>query len=250
MNTLCTYIEKKWIRAVGAEKMSIFGLPNSIHNHIQTFNNDLKNAIGTANTIWHMLGMLTPKMFYLIVAFTFLNCDCIAENLTYIATRTFVKVNKRQKNPEQPKQQKRNQQSRGYIINDVTQLWIRTPVHLRSPLYFLQLTSHCINDAIYYASLEDIRNKRKTMDDGEVKAKSNCRQITNREVSTSANSNLVTVSSNMPNVISNTTILDASINRYSSNPPPLVFFPKVKTVERKVEYRLEPPPLVPISGKR
>lgn len=56
MNTLCTYIEKKWIRAVGAEKMSIFGLPNSIHNHIQTFNNDLKSAIGTANTIWHMLG--------------------------------------------------------------------------------------------------------------------------------------------------------------------------------------------------
>lgn len=58
MNSLCTYIEKKWIRAVGAEKISIFGLPNSIHNHIQTFNNELKNAIGTANTIWHMLGML------------------------------------------------------------------------------------------------------------------------------------------------------------------------------------------------
>lgn len=176
--------------------------------------------------------------------------NCFTENLTYIATRTFVKVNKRQKNPEQPKQQKRNQQSRGYIINDVTQLWIRTPVHLRSPLYFLQLTSHCINDAIYYASLEDIRNKRKTMDDGDVKTKSNCRQITKREVSTSSNSNLVTVSSNIPNVISNSTILDASINRHSSNPPPLVFFPKLKTVERKVEYRLEPPPLVPISGTR
>lgn len=61
MNTLCGYIEKKWIRAVGADKMSIFGLPNSIHNHIQTFNNDLKNVIGTANTIWSMLGMYTEK---------------------------------------------------------------------------------------------------------------------------------------------------------------------------------------------
>lgn len=169
----------------------------------------------------------------------------LAENLTCIATRTFVKVNKRQKNPEQPKQQKRNQQSRGYIINDVTQLWIRTPVHLRSPLYFLQLTSHCINDAIYYDNLEDIRNKRKTMDDDDVKAKSNCRQITKREVS-SASSNLVTVTSNIPNVISNSTIVDISKSHFSSNPPPLVFFPKVKTVERKVEYRLEPPPLVPI----
>lgn len=171
----------------------------------------------------------------------------IAENLTYIATRTFVKVNKRQKNPEQPKQQKRNQQSRGYIINDVTQLWIRTPVHLRSPLYFLQLTSHCINDAIYYANLEDIRNKRKTMDDGDVKAKLSSRQFTKRETSTSVGSHS---SNNVPNVITSSTIVDPSKNRYSSNPPPLVFFPKVKPVERKIEFRLEPPPLVPISGKR
>lgn len=224
--------------------MSIFGLPNSIHNHIQTFNNDLKSAIGTTNTIWHMLGIQkTKNTSFNDKTNVFLT---IAENLTYIATRTFVKVNKRQKNPEQPKQQKRNQQSRGYIINDVTQLWIRTPVHLRSPLYFLQLTSHCINDAIYYDNLEDIRNKRKAMDDGDGKAKSNCRQITRREVS-SANSNLVT--SNIPNVI-NSTIIDVSKSHFSSNPPPLVFFPKVKTVERKVEYRLEPPPLVPISGKR
>lgn len=133
----------------------------------------------------------------------------------------------------------------------MTQLWIRTPVHLRSPLYFLQLTSHCINDAIYYANLEDIRNKRKTMDDGgDVKAKSNCRQTTKRDVSAYVNSNSVTITSNIPNVISNSTTLDASKNRYPSNPPPLVFFPKVKVVERKVEYRLEPPPLVPISGKR
>lgn len=168
------------------------------------------------------------------------------ENLTCIATRTFVKVNKRQKNPEQPKQLKRNQQSRGYIINDVTQLWIRTPVHLRSPLYFLQLTSHCINDAIYYANLEDIRNKRKTMDNGEVKAKSNSRQTTKRDVATTSTiTSLVTTSANnVPNVI---TTVDASKNRFSSNPPPLVFFSKAKPVERKIEYRLEPPPLVPIS---
>lgn len=83
-----------------------------------------------------------------------------------------------------------------------------------------------------------------------MKVKSNCRQqLTKRDVAT-ASSNLVTASSHIPNVISNATIVDVSVNRFSSNPPPLVFFPKVKTVERKVEYRLEPPPLVPISGKR
>lgn len=180
-----------------------------------------------------------------------LNCLDFTENLTCIATRTFVKINKRQKNPEPPKQQKRNQQSRGYIINDVTQLWIRTPVHLRSPLYFLQLTSHCINDAIYYANLEDIRNKRKTMDDGEVVTKLRCRQATKiRNVATPVNSRLVTVATSATNVILNSTIVDATKNRFPSNPPPLVFFPKVKPVERKTEYRLEPPPLVPISGRR
>lgn len=52
------------------------------------------------------------------------------------------------------------QQVRGAIINDATQLWIRTPVHLRSPLHFLQLSSHCINDTIYYASLEDLKSTK------------------------------------------------------------------------------------------
>lgn len=94
--------------------------------------------------------------------------------------------------------------------------------------------------------MEDIRNKRKNLDDDDVPAKlsSNSRQLTKREASVNSNSSTVS------NVISNTTILDPSQNRYSSNPPPLVFFPKVKAVERKIEYRLEPPPLVPISGKR
>lgn len=177
--------------------------------------------------------------------------DSITEHLTYTATRTFVKVNKRQKNPE-PKQQKKNQQSRGYIINDVTQLWIRTPVHLRAPLYFLQLTSHCINDTIYYANLEDHRNKRRATDDGDVTGRSTSvsRQLTRREASTSTNCNYSTVSNSNPNVMLNSTILDPSKHRYSSNPPPLVFFPKIKPVERRAEFRLEPPPLVPISGKR
>lgn len=174
----------------------------------------------------------------------------ISENLTYIATRTFVKVNKRQKNPEQSKQQKKSQQSRGTIINDVTQLWIRTPVHLRSPLYFIQLTSHCINDAIYYANLEDIRNKRKAMDDGDMKTKSisNSRHVSKRDTSTSS-CNSSNNANNVPNVISNSTFVNPS-QRFSPNPPPLVFFPKLKVVERKPDYRLEPPPLVPIRGNR
>lgn len=82
-----------------------------------------------------------------------------------MATRTFVKLNKRLKvskssNGTKFPQPNKCQQVRGAIINDATQFWIRTPVHLRSPLHFLQLSSHCINDTIYYASLEDLKNTK------------------------------------------------------------------------------------------
>ncbi|KAJ6649440.1 hypothetical protein Bhyg_04675 [Pseudolycoriella hygida] len=225
MNAVCTYIEKKWIRAVGAEKMSIFGLPNSIHNHIQTFVKDLKTAIGSANTIWELL-----------------------DTLTHVATRTFVKVNRKQKQPEQPKQQKKSVQCRERIINDVTQSWIRTPVHLRNPLNFLQLTSHCMNDAIYYANLEDFRNKRKNMDDGYENVKSRCRRVQpKQDFPASGSSSSLAIPNNVPIATNSSTTVDAS-----ANPPPLVFFPKVKTVERKIDHRMNtgPPPLVPISSKR
>lgn len=68
---------------------------------------------------------------------------------------------KRSKSSDVKVQPKKGQQVLDTIIKNATQQWIRTPVHLRSPLQFLQLSSHCINDTIYYASLEDLKLMKK-----------------------------------------------------------------------------------------
>lgn len=85
------------------------------------------------------------------------------------------------------------------------------------------------------------------MDVGEVKTKSNSRphpsKLAKEPPTTSVSRSLVS--------IANATVVEAPKKFLSSNPPPLVFFPKTKPVERKcVEHRLEPPPLVPISSKK
>lgn len=57
INALCIYIEQNWMRTVGANKMSVFGLQHGIFNDIQVFNKDLNTSLGTSSpTIWHMLG--------------------------------------------------------------------------------------------------------------------------------------------------------------------------------------------------
>lgn len=38
------------------------------------------------------------------------------------------------------------------IVKNATQMWCSNPIHLRNPLQFLQLTSHCINDTFMEAS--------------------------------------------------------------------------------------------------
>lgn len=66
MNQLCSYIEHSWLRAVGADKMSIFGLPHSIYNHIQHFNKDLNSSLETG-TFWHMLGTFLHILFVPVI---------------------------------------------------------------------------------------------------------------------------------------------------------------------------------------
>lgn len=278
MNTLCTYIEQHWLRAIGADKMSMFGLPHSIYNHIQAFNKDLRTQLGTAHpTIWVML-----------------------ESITYMATRTFVKVNKRLKLTKTTElnkefQPKKCQQVSGAIINDATQLWIRTPVHLRSPLHFLQLSSHCINDTIYYANLDDLTNSKKsdaintlplpmlsaggpaiaTIHKPHTISYSSIASTEGQQFQIIAPTNTINASkcpttvqyhniqdASNPNIIyeytfaPNTAMMNMPpsgiIQRQPQNrdPPPLAYFPKVKVNPHNVVYSSsEPPPLVPIRQR-
>lgn len=132
---LCDFIEQQWLIRIGAEKISIFSLPHCVTNHIQNFNQELQNTLGLANPmIWHML-----------------------ESITHIARQTFTKITKRSKQmlPGNKLPRGKGQLIQDTIIQSATQLWIRTAVHLRNPLQFLQVTSHCINDTLF-AGVEDV----------------------------------------------------------------------------------------------
>lgn len=57
METVSNYVEQQWLRSIGADKMSVFGMPHSIYNHTQQFNKDLQNSVGSDNpSIWNVLG--------------------------------------------------------------------------------------------------------------------------------------------------------------------------------------------------
>lgn len=169
---LCSYVEQSWLRAIGADKMSIFGMPHSVYNHTQHFNKELKNSLGNEiPLIWHVL-------------------ECI----THIATRTFVKCIKQSKHPK-TKQPNKSQQAIDTIIKNATQLWIRTPVHLRNTLQFLQLSSHCINEAIHCSGYDSKFNV-KTSNDNTVTVSSSC--STQSSSSDAANSTPCTVSVSSP----------------------------------------------------
>lgn len=57
METVGNYVEQHWLRAVGADKMSVFGMPHSIYNHTQQFNKELRGAVASESPlIWNLLG--------------------------------------------------------------------------------------------------------------------------------------------------------------------------------------------------
>lgn len=122
---LCAYVETSWLRLIGAEKMSIFGLNSCLNTQLKTFNTNLRQTIGTQNpTLWNIL-----------------------ECLTVIATKNFVRLSKKVKSTKDtPVKQAKGKIVVETIIKNATQMWIRSAVHLRNPLQFLQLCSHCIQD--------------------------------------------------------------------------------------------------------
>lgn len=236
---LSGYIEQSWLRKIGADKMSIFGLSHGVYNHIQHFNRELNSLLNVNSPlIWNVV-------------------ECI----THIATRTYVKCNKKLKMAKQ-KPLSKNQQVLDTIVKNATQLWIRTPVHLRNPLQFLQLTSHCIND-INYFNYNSLGDTKIIMSDNS--------SITNTLLgydSTAMNSvNIITDLNAIPLTTAiepndflniNTQPYDSvSLNKtkanliVSSDPPPLAFFPKAAKICQKpiLFSSTEPPPLVPIQYK-
>lgn len=67
---LCLYVEHNWLRSVGADKMSIFGLTHGVYNYVQHFNIDFRNMLGSMQpSIWNLLGK-SQKFHYLYLRMT------------------------------------------------------------------------------------------------------------------------------------------------------------------------------------
>ncbi|XP_055855908.1 uncharacterized protein LOC129919098 [Episyrphus balteatus] len=146
LSSLCDYIENIWLRAVGTEKMSIFGTNRIASNHIKVFNKDLTDRIGQNPVIWTIL-----------------------DSIRQLATKLYVNLKRKHgkstksKNLTSAMRQRRNEMVAEKIVESATQLWIKTPVHLRNPLQFLQLSSHCITDSMCLANLSNIKDRNYTM---------------------------------------------------------------------------------------
>lgn len=235
---LCDFIENQWLLKIGAEKMSIFSLPHCVTNHIQMFNTELQSTLGISNPmIWHML-----------------------EAITHVARQTFIKLTKRSKQlpASVNKAPKKGELIQDTIIKSATSNWIRTPVHLRNSLQFLQVTSHCINDALF-AGVEEAK----------LNASSNCTLSTSPvesppsltyTVQTMNSTQLMTASVPSPasspispqQVQSGATTIQTtsfrtiptttSIASTTSEPPPLAYYRKAFLRENVINS--EPPPLI------
>lgn len=174
-----------------------------------------------------------------------------------------MKCNKRQNSTEI--KQNKHQKVLETIIKNATQMWCSDPIHLRNPLQFLQLSSHCINDVFMEASQVHFTNWTEHCqnsgndDDGRYLAKTNSNRK-NKGISTKDSKRSYTMSAleststttmediqlSPTQVATDSNIVDKS---NKSEPPPLAFYPKNrgKTQRPIIFSATEPPPLVPIT---
>lgn len=254
---VCLYIEQKWLRTIGADKMSIFGLSHSVYNHTQQFSKELGNALTTNNPlVWQLL-----------------------ECLTQIATRTFIRCSKRKRvTPPKPN---KNQQVIDAIIKNATQIWIGTPIHLRNPMQFLQMSSHCISDAIGQTHFDKTllmrSNAASPISSLTIDSDAKFHSSTGIEKLDIVNANetgiqdashsftdavdpcpaLIKINTiNIPidesaasAALSVAAITKIDSSSSTSNPPPLAFYPKNKRNAHNaiIFSATQPPPLVPIK---
>lgn len=177
-----------------------------------------------------------------------------------------MKCNKRQHSNEiKPN---KHQKTLETIIKNTTQMWCADPIHLRNPLQFLQLSSHCINDNYMEASMvhksitsssSSSAPERDDLNGRHFNAiKSNSMKKTKlipakefRKQFTTTSERIDVTSADINSTSNHTkSILNGNDKiKKSSDPPPLAFFPRSKGKPQKpiIFSATEPPPLVPIA---
>lgn len=190
-----------------------------------------------------------------------------SECITHLATRTFMKCNKRQNSVGDIKPNK-HQKVLETIVKNATQMWCSNPIHLRNPLQFLQLSSHCINDVhmeasqIHFDTIDEHRVSANDDDERQFQlSKSNsnrkqkpaftkdCKKTYVMTMSSEHIERIVVdeVPERQVPAISKA-VSEKTVNK--SEPPPLAFYPKNrgKQTQQPIMFSAtEPPPLVPIT---
>lgn len=128
-------------------------------------------------------------------------------------------------------------------------MWIRTPIHLRNPLQFLQLCSHCISDSIAHIrpgdgsdslSIDCLATDADATADAEPDSEEE--KIEKRKRTVQGRKKAPSDASASPTP---STLSPAKVR---SEPPPLAFYPKYpRNAGQPIIFSsTEPPPLVPI----
>lgn len=210
--TLCQHVESAWLKGSGRGpgKMSLFRTTTNINNHLEKFNKELESMIASNSppnpTVWHVL-----------------------ETLVCLATKIYVRQSRKVK-------PKKDQMVTEKIQQNATEQWIRTPIHLRSPLQFLQLTSHFIDENFF----------TKTIKAGS-KNESGVRRTETVFKPSGSSKHVQNESSSKDKETS----VSVRPSQSSSDPPPLAFFPVHQLNRRKhTLLMIEPPPLVPIQRRK
>lgn len=151
------------------------------------------------------------------------------------------------------------------IVRNATQMWCSDPIHLRNPLQFLQLCSHCVIDSYVENALLRISSQQNNCSTSPIVG---CRDEhmmppvfkpttlrKNKPIVTAKDPSIYvttdpSVDIRMMNDIScDTPIMASNPLNKRLDPPPLAFFPKANgKMQRPIIISVtQPPPLVPID---
>lgn len=236
LGAICRFVEATWLRGVGAGKLSMFRVTTSVQDNMKEFHSQVNNyANGTVTVpssvqkwpLWQTV-----------------------EGLTMIATR----VNSQQAYKARiSESSKKSQLLSEAVIRNATEQWITQPIHLRSPLQFLQSASHFITKIFLSRVLRNGFEGEEEQQDKEPAQNINpmpkdppqLAQLTNNGPMIRGNHQIQAIAANSLQI------------RLPSEPPPLAFLPQILDKAReqmklldkrkRVQQRSkEPPPLVPI----
>lgn len=159
-----------------------------------------------------------------------------------------MKCNKRQHSAES--KPNKHQKTLETIVKNATQMWCADPIHLRNPLQFLQLSSHCINDHyILRSSLEhdDLNGQQSNYSKLNLARKSKFISLKESKKQYSSSSDDMSHLKYNLSPTDSPEIIERTKNK--SDPPPLAFYPRNngKSQTPIIFSATEPPPLVPIG---